>query len=84
VKRESFYVGLGLANLITIFTPDVIALGGGVMKSADLLMDGIREVIKQVATQVPSDKTVLTFASLGADTGLAGAASAWKHRYRHG
>ncbi len=81
VEREGFYIGLGLANLITIFTPDTIALGGGVMKSADFLMDRIRQVISDVCTQVPADKTVLTLASLGADTGLAGAARAWIHRY---
>src|SRR6478736_4632276 len=33
VEREGFYLGLGLANLITLFTPHRIALGGGVMKS---------------------------------------------------
>jgi glucokinase len=81
VEREGFYIGLGLANLITIFTPDTIALGGGLMKSADLFMDRIRQVIGEVCTQVPADKTVLTLASLGADTGLAGAARAWIHRY---
>jgi glucokinase len=82
VDREGFYIGLGLANLITIFTPDTIALGGGVMKSADLFVGRIREVIREVCTQVPAEKTRLTLASLGADTGLAGAARAWIHRYR--
>ena len=82
VEREGFYLGLGLANLITMFTPDDIALGGGVMKSADLFMERIRGVIREVCTQVPVEKTVLTLASLGADTGLAGAARAWMHRYR--
>jgi len=81
VEREGLYLGLGLANVITMFTPDTIALGGGVMKSADLFMDRIREVIRTVCTQVPAEKTRLTMASLGADTGLAGAARAWIHRY---
>ncbi|HEY2014885.1 MAG TPA: ROK family protein, partial [Bryobacteraceae bacterium] len=42
VEREGFYIGVGLANLITMFTPDTIALGGGVMKSADLFLDRAR------------------------------------------
>jgi glucokinase len=29
VKREAHYLGLGLANLVTLFTPEVICLGGG-------------------------------------------------------
>jgi glucokinase len=82
VAREGYYIGLGLANLITIFTPDAIALGGGVMKSADLFLDRIREVIRDICTQVPAEKTLITLASLGPDTGLAGAARAWIHRRR--
>jgi len=82
VEREGYYIGLGLANLITIFTPDAIALGGGVMKSADLFLDRIREVIRDICTQVPAGKTLVTLASLGPDTGLAGAARAWIDRRR--
>ena len=33
VAREANYLGIGLANLITLFTPECISLGGGVLKS---------------------------------------------------
>jgi hypothetical protein len=52
------------------------------MKSADLFLDRIREVIRNICTQVPAEKTLVTLASLGADAGLAGAARAWIHRRR--
>ncbi len=81
VERESYYLGLGLANLVTLFTPGVIALGGGVMRSADLILDGAKDVIRRICTQVPAEKTELRLASLGADTGLIGAARAYLHRY---
>ena len=81
VEREAHYLGLGLANLVTLFTPGVIALGGGVMKSADLILDPAREVIRRICTQVPAEKTELRLASLGSDTGLIGAARAYLHRY---
>jgi glucokinase len=81
VEREAFYLGLGLANLITMFTPDAIALGGGVMKSAHLFLDRAREVIRQNCGLVPFEKTELLLASLGPDTALAGAARAWFHRF---
>ncbi|HMD85230.1 MAG TPA: ROK family protein [Terriglobia bacterium] len=81
VEREGYYLGLGLANLITMFAPETIALGGGVMKSHHLFFDRAREVIREVCTQVPDAKTQITLASLGADTGLAGAAQAWLCRY---
>jgi glucokinase len=82
VEREGFYLGLGLANLITLFAPDRIALGGGVMKSNDLFMANARRVIMDVCTQVPSEKTRIRLASLGTDAGLRGAAQAWLLRYR--
>ncbi len=81
VEREGYYLGLGLANLVTLFTPEVIALGGGVMKSADLFLDRARAVIRGICTQVPAEKTALRLASLGSDTGLIGAARAFLHRY---
>jgi glucokinase len=82
VEREGYYLGLGLANLITLFAPDRIALGGGVMKSSSLFMDTARRVIRDICTQVPSGKTHITLASLGADVGLLGAAQAWLLRHR--
>ena len=81
-EREGYYLGLGLTNLITLFTPDTIALGGGVMKSSHLFLDRAQEVIREVCTQVPAAKTQITLASLGSDTGLAGAAQAWLCRYQ--
>ncbi len=81
VDREAYYLGLGLANLITAFAPEAIVLGGSVMKSAHLFMDGMREVIRQNCRLVPSDRVVIALASLGADAGVIGAAQAWHHRF---
>jgi glucokinase len=81
VERETHYLGLGLANLINLFVPDVIVLGGSVMKSADLFLDGIRKVISQGCRFVPFEKTELAMASLGEDANLIGAARVWHHRF---
>ena len=81
VKREAHYLGLGLANLVTMFVPEVIVLGGSVMKSADLFMDEIRRVIQRSCRFVPYDKTELRLASLGEDTNLIGAARVWHYRF---
>jgi glucokinase len=81
VEREAYYLGLGLANLINLFTPDAIVLSGSVMKSAELFMDRIRAVIRGGCRFVPADKTQLTLASLGDDTNLIGAARVWHYRF---
>ena len=81
VEHEGYYLGLGLANLISLFAPDAIVLSGSVMKSASLFMDRIREVIRSGCRFVPADKTELTLASLGDDTNLIGAARVWHYRF---
>jgi glucokinase len=81
VEHEAYYLGLGIANLINLFTPDAIVLSGSVMKSATLFLDRIREVIRRGCRFVPAEKTELTLASLGDDTNLIGAARVWHHRF---
>jgi glucokinase len=82
VEREAYYLGLGLANLINLFVPDVVVLGGSVMKSAALFLDGIRKTIRQGCRFVPVEKTELALASLGEDANLIGAARVWHHRFK--
>jgi glucokinase len=84
VERETYYLGLGLANLINLFTPDVIVLSGSVMKSAILFLDGIRNIISRGCRFVPFEKTELALASLGKDANLIGAARVWHDRIRQG
>ncbi|MFZ0733304.1 MAG: ROK family protein [Candidatus Sulfotelmatobacter sp.] len=81
VETEAFYLGLGLANLINLFTPDAIVLSGSIMKSSDLLLDRVRALIRTGCRFVPAEKTELTLASLGDDTNLIGAARVWHYRF---
>jgi len=81
VEHEAYYLGLGLANLISLFTPDAIVLGGSVMRSAPLFMERIHEVIRGGCRFVPAEKTELMLASLGDDTNLIGAARVWHYRF---
>jgi glucokinase len=81
VQRESYYLGLGLANLVTMFVPEGIVLGGSVMKSSSLFLERIRRTIAASCRFVPYDKTELALAALGEDTNLIGAARVWYHRF---
>ncbi len=79
VERETHYLGLGLANLIGLFVPEMIVLGGSVMKS--LRLEDLRGVIAQGCRFVPWEKTELALASLGEDANLIGAARVWHYRF---
>jgi glucokinase len=81
VEREAHYLGLGLANLVTLYVPEVIVLGGSIMKSSDLFLDTIHKIIAASCRFVPYERTEVTLASLGDDANLIGAARVWYHRF---
>ena len=76
-------MGIGLANLITLYTPDVIAVGGGLMKSRSLFWQTILDTIREQCRLVPYEQTRLLPAGLGEHAGLIGAAAAWINRQHH-
>lgn len=81
VQREGYYLGIGLANLVTLFAPDAIVLGGGVMKSLPLFQEQIQKTIRQNAGLVPREKVRLLPARLGQYPGLIGAAQVWLNQH---
>ncbi|MGA2983302.1 MAG: ROK family protein [Terriglobia bacterium] len=83
VEREAYYLGVGLANLVTLFVPEAIVLGGSVMKSASLFLDRIHQVIRQNCGLVPHQSVEISLASLGPDVGLIGAAEVWRNHFEY-
>ena len=81
VRRQGYFLGLGLANLTTMFAPEVIALGGGVIKSGSLFLDEARRIVTSLCTQVPATETSIQYAKLGNDVGLLGAAQSWLQHF---
>lgn len=81
VEREARYLSFGLANLVTLYVPDSIVLGGSVMKSADLFLDTVHKTIASSCHFVPYERTEIALASLGEDANLIGAARVWYHRF---
>lgn len=68
------YLGMGLANMINVISPDVIVLGGGVAAAGDLLFEPIRAEIARRATMTDISQVALVPAELGIWAGAYGAA----------
>ena len=64
----------GIVNIILLFVPDVIVLGGGVMESADLFLPAVLEAIHTEHPMVPFDAVRILPAQLGDQAGLFGGA----------
>jgi glucokinase len=65
---------MGIANLISIFDPEIVVLGGGLMNAADLLLEPLRAAVPRWAQPVASADTAIALTALADDAGLLGAA----------
>lgn len=75
VRRYIAYLGCGLTNLVNIFQPEVIGLGGGISAQSDLLLPPLRKLLAaQRISQHSAVQTQLKAAELGNDAGIIGAA----------
>lgn len=81
VDRLSRYLAIGLVNVTTAFCPDVILLGGGVLRDAMLLPDSLRSTVRELATQVNTANLRIDVVDYEKEAGLQGAAAVWWHRY---
>lgn len=74
ILDEAFeYLGIGLANLILIFDPEVIAIGGGVARIGDLLFQKALSSARQRAFHFMVDNVRVVPTGLLQDTGVIGA-----------
>lgn len=75
VDAYIYYIAVGLINMINIFQPDVLCIGGGICKEGDTLLVPLQKYIEQERYSKHSVKqTRLCVAELGNDAGIIGAA----------
>ena len=68
------YLATGLTNIINIFQPEVLCLGGGVAKQGQLLIDLLMPYIETERYSKGVPQTTIKPAVLGNDAGIIGAA----------
>ncbi len=75
ILKAANYLGVGMVNLVNIFNPEMIIVGGGMAKMGDLLLDPAKQVVKERAFQLPAQAVSIVPAQLGNDAGVLGAAA---------
>ena len=75
------YIAVGISNLINIFAPKKLVVGGGISKEGDTLLDPVRAFVAKESygsgdNGLPS--TEIVAAELGNDAGIIGAAMLFK------
>ena len=71
------YLACGLANMVNIFRPDVISLGGGISNEGQSLIDALMPRIRkeQYGGENSHSQVEIRIAKLGNDAGIIGAAA---------
>ncbi|HMP42852.1 MAG TPA: ROK family protein [Roseiflexaceae bacterium] len=78
MDREGDLIGVGLVNILNLYSPALIVLGGGVAINNPQLLDRARHVIQQRAFEVYRSVPI-ELASLGDRVGLLGAVALFLH-----
>lgn len=68
------YLGIGIANMIVVITPDRVVIGGGIAAAADLLMGPIRDELRRRVRVTALERVEIVAAELGIWAGAIGAA----------
>jgi glucokinase len=74
LRRVGRYLGIGIANMITVIAPDRVVIGGGIAAAGDLLLDAARAEIRRRVLTTAVDEVAIVLAELGIWAGSIGAA----------
>ena len=75
ITRAGAYLGAGMVNLVNIFNPEMVIVGGGVAKLGELLLEPARRVVRERAFPVSAQAVRIVTARLGEEAGIHGAAA---------
>lgn len=68
------YLGIAIANLVTVISPDRVVIGGGIAAAGDLLLEPIRAELRRRVRTTSLDEVDVVVAQLGTWAGAIGAA----------
>jgi glucokinase len=67
-------LGHGVANLVSLFDPEIVVIGGGLAKASDLFMEALQKAAKERAQPISAKLVRIVTSPLGAHANLLGVA----------
>jgi glucokinase len=67
-------LGYGVANLVSLFDPEIVVIGGGLAGASDLFLDTLRRTMKERAQPIAVKKVKVAVSRLGGEANLLGMA----------
>ena len=74
LQRAGTCLGVGIANIVTILSPERVVIGGGVARLGDWLLEPARATVRERCRATPAEKVQIVLAALGGDGGIICAA----------
>lgn len=80
VKNYLDYLAEGIVNIVNIFQPEIVCVGGGVSHEGEKILAPVKKMIKNKSfARFGKEQSKVCLATLGNDAGIIGAALLWKN-----
>jgi glucokinase len=73
LEHIGFHLGVGISDLVNVFNPEIVVVGGGFAEAGELLLASARRVVEERSLLPARDVVRIVEAELGPDAGLIGA-----------
>ncbi|AEE96034.1 ROK family protein [Mahella australiensis] len=73
MAETAYYLGIGLTNVVNIFNPELVVIGGGVSKAGERLLGPARDFVNKRAMVVQRQHYKLVAAQMLDEAGMLGA-----------
>lgn len=73
IEKAARYLGIGIANAVTLTAVDLVVITGGVAALGELLLAPVRAVVRERVRMFPSDSVHIACSTLGDRAGALGA-----------
>ena len=79
VAEAVAYLGMGIANIVSLLNPEIVVVGGGLFHAADVLLEPVRREVGRWAQPLAARGVRIELSGLGEDAGLYGCGKlAWE------
>ncbi len=72
VERAARYLGIGVANVVSILHPEMVVLGGGLAQMGEALLGPVRDEVARRVRMFPAKTVQIARSQLGARAGVLG------------
>jgi len=75
IVRAAYYLGVGMVNIVNIFNPEMVVIGGGMAAMGETLIAPGRAMVEKRAFSINAQSASVVIGKLGNEAGVYGAAA---------